>query len=110
MAARAQVERDHWKMNHDHQVEIKRIIKTRPDLAERAPMVEKMMEEKRTAETLNVAFHMRIRQLERAIRFTDKQANSDDPEAMMDAIRRAANLLPENADGDGRREPAPPRQ
>lgn len=64
-------DRNAWKANHDNQVELKRIIAARPDLAERAPMVEKLMHEKRQAEFLNVAFHMRIRKLESAIRKMD---------------------------------------
>ena len=64
-------ERNEWKANHDNHdnhVELKRIISDRPDMAERAPMVEKLMEEKQQAEILNVSFHMRIRKLESAIR------------------------------------------
>ena len=34
-----------WKDNHDNQVELKRIIAGRPDLAERAPLVEKLKRE-----------------------------------------------------------------
>lgn len=74
-------DRDRWKAAHDNQVALKRIIVARPDLAERAPLVEKLMLEKRQAEMLNVAFHMRIRKLESVIR-------------KMDA---AHGILPENA-------------
>ena len=71
MFSKACRDRDGWKASHDNQVELKRIISARPDLAERAPMVEKLMEEKRQAELLNVAFHMRIRKLESVIREMD---------------------------------------
>lgn len=44
---RAEAEREikMWKSNHDNQVRIKRAIASRPDLAERAPLVEKLMAE-----------------------------------------------------------------
>lgn len=32
-------ERDHWKANHDHQVDVKRQLMDRPDLADRARSV-----------------------------------------------------------------------
>lgn len=57
-----------WKSNHDNQVAIKRIISERPDLKEKAPLVEKLAADKNNAELLNVAFHMHIRKLESAIR------------------------------------------
>tara|TARA_B110000495_G_C22774718_1_gene453296 strand:+ start:71 stop:322 length:252 start_codon:yes stop_codon:yes gene_type:complete len=38
-------ERDKWKAAHDNQVELKRIISARPDLGDRAILVEKLMQE-----------------------------------------------------------------
>lgn len=64
MFSKACRDRDGWKASHDNQVELKRIIAARPDLAERAPMVEKLMHERNQAQTLNIAFHMQIRKLE----------------------------------------------
>lgn len=39
-------ERDHWKANHDHMKEVKRAVLDRPDLAERAALVVKLVEER----------------------------------------------------------------
>lgn len=64
MAARAEVERDMWKANHDNQVAIKRIIAARPDLKDRAPMVEKLMAERNRAQAHSIRQHERIKQLE----------------------------------------------
>ena len=64
MAARAELERDMWKANHDNQVAIKRIIAARPDLKERAPMVEKLMAERNRAQAHSIRQHERIKQLE----------------------------------------------
>jgi hypothetical protein len=41
--AEAIKERDHWKANHDNQKEIKRAVLDRPDLAERAALVQKLI-------------------------------------------------------------------
>lgn len=41
-------QRDEWKANHDNQVELKRIITSRPDLKERAPLVERLASERNT--------------------------------------------------------------
>lgn len=38
-------DRDRWKAAHDNQVELKRIISSRPDLGDRAPRVEKLFAE-----------------------------------------------------------------
>ena len=57
-------ERDMWKANHDNQVAIKRIIAARPDLKERAPMVEKLMAERNRAQAHSIRQHERIKQLE----------------------------------------------
>ena len=81
-AGKLERERNEWKANHDNQVELKRIIAARPDLAERAPMVEKLMHERNQAQVLNVAFHMRIRKLESIIRQMDS----------------TSAILPENAE------------
>jgi hypothetical protein len=43
-------ERDHWKRNHDNQVELKRIIAARPDLHDRAPLVERLVKERNDAQ------------------------------------------------------------
>lgn len=64
MAARAEVERDMWKANHDNQVALKRIIAARPDLKERAPMVEKLMAERNRAQAHSIRQHERIKRLE----------------------------------------------
>ena len=42
-STRAKAEAEMWKSNHDNQVELKRIISERPDLAERATLVEKLI-------------------------------------------------------------------
>jgi hypothetical protein len=81
MAARAEVERDMWKSNHDNQVEIKRIIAARPDLKERAPMVEKLMAERNRAQGWSTLQHERIKRLEAVIR----------------GLNAAHEILPENA-------------
>ena len=64
-------ERDMWKANHDNQVEIKRIIVARPDLKDRAPMVEKLMAERNRAQGWSTLQHARIKRLESAIRKLD---------------------------------------
>lgn len=64
MAARAEVDRDMWKANHDNQVAIKRIIAARPDLEDRAQMVEKLMAERNRAQAHGIRQHERIKQLE----------------------------------------------
>lgn len=46
--------RNEWKANHDNQVAIKRIIAARPDLKERAPMVEKLMAERNRAQAHSI--------------------------------------------------------
>lgn len=71
LAARATVERDMWKANHDNQVEIKRIIAARPDLKDRAPMVEKLMSERNRAQGWSTLQHERIKRLEAVIRELD---------------------------------------
>ena len=58
------MDRDMWKANHENQVEIKRIIAARPDLKERAPMVEKLMAERNRAQAHSIRQHARIKQLE----------------------------------------------
>lgn len=63
MAARADVERDMWKANHDNQVAIKRIIAARPDLKDRAPMVEKLMAERNRAQAHSIRQHEEIKLL-----------------------------------------------
>lgn len=59
-----QRERDMWKANHDNQVELKRIIAARPDLKERAPMVEKLMSERNRAQGWSTLQHEKIKRLE----------------------------------------------
>ena len=49
MFSKACRDRDGWKASHDNQVELKRIIAARPDLAERSPMVEKLVSERNEA-------------------------------------------------------------
>ena len=49
MFSKACRDRDGWKASHDNQVELKRIISSRPDLSERAPMVEKLVSERNEA-------------------------------------------------------------
>lgn len=49
--ADAEREIEAWKANHDNQVELKRIISARPDLAERAPMVERLVIERNALAT-----------------------------------------------------------
>lgn len=68
MAAQAEVDRDMWKANHDNQVALKRALMDRPDLKERAALVEKLAAERDDAEWRNIAFHMRVRELECWIR------------------------------------------
>ena len=63
-------DRDQWKANHDNQVAIKRIIAARPDLKERAPMVEKLMAERNRAQAHSIRQHARIKELESVIRET----------------------------------------
>ena len=63
-------ERDMWKANHDNQVAIKRIIAARPDLKDRAPMVEKLMAERNRAQANSIRQHARIGELEIVIRET----------------------------------------
>jgi len=63
-------ERNEWKANHDNQVELKRAIACRPDMAERAPMVEKLMSERNRAKSWSVLQHNRILDLEGIIRET----------------------------------------
>lgn len=38
-------ERNHWKANHDHQVQVNRLLRDRPDLGERARLVAHLMQE-----------------------------------------------------------------
>ena len=71
LAARAAVERDMWKANHDNQVKIKRIIAARPDLKDRAPMVEKLMAERNRAQGWSTLQYERIKRLEAVIRELD---------------------------------------
>ena len=63
-------DRDRWKANHDNQVAIKRIIAARPDLKDRAPMVEKLMAERNRAQAHSIRQHARIGEMESAIRET----------------------------------------
>lgn len=53
-----------WKANHDNQVALKRIIASRPDLKERAPLVEKLMAERNRAQSHSIRQHERIKLLE----------------------------------------------
>jgi hypothetical protein len=69
-ARRLERERNEWKGNHDNQVAIKRIIAARPDLKERAPMVEKLMAERNRAKAHSIRQHARIGELESVIRET----------------------------------------
>lgn len=39
-------ERDHWKANHDEAVRVKRTLLDRPDLAERATLVQELIRER----------------------------------------------------------------
>lgn len=63
-------DRDRWKSNHDNQVAIKRVIAARPDLKDRAPMVEKLMAERNRAQAHSIRQHARIGELKSAIRET----------------------------------------
>lgn len=63
-------ERNAWKANHDNQVAIKRIIAARPDLQERAPMVEKLMAERNRAQAHSIRQHETIQRLEAIIQAT----------------------------------------
>lgn len=62
--AELELERDQWKANHDNQVELKRIIAARPDLKERAPMVEKLLAERNRAQAHSIRQHALIKQLQ----------------------------------------------
>jgi hypothetical protein len=62
-------DRDRWKAAHDNQVELKRIIAARPDLKERAPMVEKLMAERNRAQGWSTLQHERIGKLEQALKY-----------------------------------------
>jgi hypothetical protein len=42
----AKAECAHWKANHDHMAEVKRAVLDRPDLAERAQLVQKLITER----------------------------------------------------------------
>ena len=53
-------ERNEWKANHDNQVALKRIIAARPDLKDRAPMVEKLMAERNRAQAHSIRQHAPI--------------------------------------------------
>jgi hypothetical protein len=71
IAARAEIQRDQWRANHDTQVSLKRIISARPDLKERAPKVEKLMSERNRAQARSIRHLERIRTLESIIRTLD---------------------------------------
>jgi len=51
--AEANKERDQWKAAHDNQVKIKSIIRSRGDLKDRAPKVEKLVAELNKVKTNN---------------------------------------------------------
>jgi hypothetical protein len=59
-------DRDRWKAAHDNPVELKRIIAARPDLKDRAPMVEKLMTERNRAQGWSALQHEKIKRLEKA--------------------------------------------
>lgn len=59
-------DRDRWKAAHDNQVTLKRIIAARPDLKDRAPMVEKLMAERNRAQGRSTLQHEKIKRLEKA--------------------------------------------
>lgn len=44
----ARAELAHWKANHDNQVKIKSTLIQRPDLGDRAPRIQKLIEENET--------------------------------------------------------------
>jgi len=62
-------ERDEWKANHDNQVKLKQIISDRPDLKERAALVQDLIGELRATQDDNEELHIRISKLEEAVRF-----------------------------------------
>jgi hypothetical protein len=66
-------ESNEWKANHDNQVALKRIIAARSDLKDRAPMVEKLMDERNRAQSHSIRQHDRIKELESVIRETIMQ-------------------------------------
>ena len=93
--------RNEWKSNHDNQVELKRIIAARPDLAERAQMVEKLMKEKQQAELLNVALttgsafdrwcrHLGWQVIKTAMEAMEKDTKPSDKD-LADIVRNACN-------------------
>ncbi len=43
LAKKCGEDRDHWKANHDHMAEVKRAVLDRPDLGERATLVQKLV-------------------------------------------------------------------
>ena len=66
-------QRDEWKANHDNQVKLKQIILDRPDLRERAALVQKLIEELRVCHDDNESLHIRVSKLEEIIRHNDPE-------------------------------------
>jgi chromosome segregation ATPase len=48
--AEAREDRDVWKANHDNQVALNRLLRDRPDLGERAKLVDELIQERDTAQ------------------------------------------------------------
>jgi hypothetical protein len=87
--ADAEREIEAWKANHDNQVELKRIIAARPDLAERAPMVERLVSER------NAALKSLAELLAALVRY-EGDVDGEAPSEHRRMMDRAAALLPEN--------------
>ena len=67
----AEHERDQWKANHDNQLEIKRAVLDRPDLGERATLVQKLITERN-------ALRERCEKAEAALRQSQDKKQMDD--------------------------------
>lgn len=55
-ARKLEIQRDKWKANHDNQVTINRLLRDRPDMGERAKLVDELIQQRdRLAEALRKA-------------------------------------------------------
>ena len=89
-------ERNEWKANNDNQVALKRIIAARPDLKDRAPMVEKLMAERNRAQGWSTLQHEKIKRLEKAGSEIIEAARRSLPRPHPTIERNAKLFIPEN--------------
>jgi len=81
----ARAELAHWKANHDNQVKIKSTLIERPDLGDRAPKIQKLIEE-------NAAMREALEAIEE--RFVDGENTHNDWQFMGKTAQKILDKLP----------------